>query len=134
MMDTAWVQDLIDALQQALKDGKITFIIPPSEQVIMEVKADFIQMIIANRIKLEQIGEGAFKEFLKLKKEGKDFEALVVVYDALSTTELVEQFKEDSIKLAELARQIQETRKFWLQFSSQLGVKLATGLLSLALA
>jgi tRNA1(Val) A37 N6-methylase TrmN6 len=134
-MDTAWIQELIRVLEKALKDdGKIKFLIPPKEEILVEIKEEFVKLIKVNQQRLAQISKEAFQRFLELKRDGKDFEALVAIYDALETTELVEKFKEDSIKLAELARQIQETRKFWLKFSEQLGTRLAMGLLSLVIA
>jgi hypothetical protein len=134
-MDTAWIQELIRVLEKALKDdGKIKFVVPPNEEILVEIKDEFVKLIKANQQRLAQIGKETFKRFLELKRDGRDFDALVTIYDALETTELVEKFKEDSIKLAELAKQIQETRKFWLNFAGQFGVRLAMGLLSLVIA
>jgi hypothetical protein len=134
-MDIIWIQELIRVLENALKDdGKIKFVIPPEEEILIEIKEEFVKLIKINQQSLAQIGKDTFKRFLELKRDGKDFEALVTIYDALETTELVEKFKEDSIKLAELARQIQETRKFWLKFAEQVGTRLAMGLLGLIIA
>ncbi len=46
----------------------------------------------------------------------KDFEALVLIYQQLDNSSLLDKYKEDSIKLAEIAIQTQENRDFWMAF------------------
>lgn len=129
-MDSSWVTDLLSVIENALKnDGKITFKLPNGDEVTEVITLEIYQLLVKNQHMLIKIGLMAFSDFLKLKSEGRDLEALEKIYSQLSVQELVDLATANAIQMELLAKQIQETRKFWVDFALQVGVKLATGLL-----
>ena len=81
-----------------------------------------------------RIGINTFKDFLKIKSEGKNLEALQFIYNKMTVDELVEMAKLNAIEMERKAIEIQETRKFWLDLAMQVGMKLAFGILGVLLA
>jgi hypothetical protein len=130
----SWVEDLITVLQEALKDDKkISFKRPTGEEIYVVIRKEMVELLIQNRHRLIQVGKQTFQEYLILKSEGADFEALVAIYDRIDNVELVEKAKENALRLAEVAKQIQATRRFWVELGKKVTVKVAMGLLSVVL-
>jgi hypothetical protein len=121
----AWVDPFIERVEGAVRSGsKIQILDRDGNQVFVVIGQDFLRFLIANRIRLQQVALDTFKSFLSLLSEKKDFEALVVIYAALDNQSLVDKYKEDTIKLAEIAKQSQENRDFWINFAKQAAQRL----------
>lgn len=130
-MDISWLPEMISILEKALaNDGKLTFKRPTGDEVTVTITNELVNIIKGNKSRLLQIGENTFKQFLVLRSEGDDFEALVVIYSKLDNVELVEKATANAIEMIEIAKEIQATRKFWLDLARQLGTRVALGMLS----
>jgi hypothetical protein len=89
-----------------------------------------IEYMIANRFMILKVGKDVFKQFLLLCSDGQDLAALKLIYGNMDTTSLINIYKENAIKLAEVYKQDQEMRAFWLQMATTLGgriISLALG-------
>lgn len=129
-MSGQWVDILISKLQDAL-DGKSIIKINDNtgKEVVVSIKKELIDLLRDNRSKLVMVGRDAFKKFVDLWQEQKEFEALCVIYEKLDNSELIEAYKEDTIKLAEIARETQEIRDFWISFGKNVAVRIVLGTL-----
>lgn len=129
-MDHEWVDQFIDRLQQAA-DGNnpIRFEDDTGQQVVVAIQQQLVQLLRDNRMRLVRVGKNAFKDFLLLWHKQQQFEALVRIYDQLDNSELIDQYREDSAKLAEIAHQVQQDRDFWVSFGKQVGMRIVFGAL-----
>ena len=129
-----WVNDLIDKLNDSFMNKlPIKTTNSTGQVVLVAIDQAIINFIKDNRVRLLQIGLDAFKNFLQLWMERKEFEAIVLVYQKLDNTELIAKYREDTIKLAELAVEIQAQRDFWISFGVKVGVKVVGALFTLLL-
>ena len=121
MMDNGkWVDPFIDKVQDAVLNNKqVTVTSRSGEELLITIGKNLLSFLIANRVRLKQVGYYSFKTFLELLADKKDFEALVLTYNEFDNSALLEKFKEDSIKLAEIAKYTQEMRDFWILFARQ---------------
>lgn len=123
-----WIDVLIDTLNSAIQGNKpIEWTDESGNEILVNIKQEMIDMLIQNRDKFIVIGMDIFKEFCALVHKRQAFEALVAVYDAMDNEQLIDQYKEDAIKLAEIARVEQETRDFWVWLAKQVGMRIALG-------
>lgn len=130
MADQQWVDGLITVLESAVTNKKpIEFTGKLGTKISVEVKQELVDLIRENQSKLIRVGKRAFKEFLMLWYEQKEFEALCAIYEQLDNTELIAKYKEDTAKLAEIAKQTQEDRDFWISFGKQVGMRVLMGAL-----
>lgn len=128
MADENWVDPLIGRLEEAVS-GKlpIKFNDETGKEVIVSIKQNLVNLIKQNRSQLQKVGRQTFKEFLLLWHKQEEFEALVVIFKKLDNKDLIERFKEDTVKLAEIAKETQESRDFWISFGKQVGMRIAFG-------
>lgn len=127
----SWVTNFINELEDAkLNGGQVEL----KDGLIISLGTDLINLIIQNRFQLERVGEEAFRNFLAMLSAGNNFDALVAVYSKLDTAALVQNFKTDTVKLAEIALQAQQARDFWVELAKQAGMKLVSTALSTLLA
>lgn len=121
-----WINQLFAALDTVLRNGGIIkWTNESGAEITTAISAEAIKTIKDNAIRLQQIGKDAFKEFLLKMSRQQDFEALVVIYSRLDNTELLQKYKEDTVRLAEIARQTQADRDFWIAFAKQVGMRMA---------
>jgi hypothetical protein len=125
-----WVDTLIDLITKAIDNGgKLQWTDQSGSIMTAKVEVGLLQLIQDNRARLSIIGQDTFKEAMLLISKQQEFDALVLIYEKLDNSELVEQFKTDSVKLAELAIQAQQNRAFWLNLLKQSAFKIiAAGL------
>lgn len=120
-----WVDGFIDNLQQVIDNGgQVPLRDNSGEEILIVIRSDMLSFLVANRVRLAQVTIDAFKEFLKLMSKGQSFEALVIIYERIDNASLVDKYKEDTIKLAEIAKETQENRDFWISFGRQAVEKL----------
>lgn len=127
-----WVDDFITKLEDVSDSGgKVTVRDPNTgHDVLVAVENDMLVFLIANRFRLAQVSYDAFENFLGLMEQKRDFEALVAIYQELDVSDLLDKYKEDSIKLAQIAQQAQADRDFWVQFIKQASEKMVFSALS----
>jgi len=125
-----WIDELIDKLQDAVYNSKpLSFIDDSGNEILIEIKSELLELVKENRSRFIRIGINTFKKIMTLFSERKDFDALVVIYDTYDTSSLMDKYKEDTIKLAQIARQVQEDREFWISFAKQVGSRIVLGAL-----
>lgn len=123
-----WIDVLIDTLSSAVSGNKpIEWTDESGNEILVNIKQEMIDMLIQNRDKFIVIGIDAFKEFCALMNKGQSFDALIAVYAVMDNEQLIDQYKEDAIKLAEIARIEQEMRDFWVWLAKQVGMRIALG-------
>jgi hypothetical protein len=115
-----WVDGFIQSLQTAVSTNT-PIKIGNADVYVTQQLVDYLNI---NRIRLIQVDVETFKEFLRLNSIGDNFSALTVVYDKLSTQTLIDKYKENTIKLSDLATVIQTSRDFWLALGKKIGEKL----------
>jgi DNA-binding LacI/PurR family transcriptional regulator len=129
-----WISELINKLENIiLSGGEVSWTDNVGNTVTAVVTDTIVSMLRENYAHLMLISINAFKNFMSLMYQQRDFEALVVIYEELDTSELVNRYKEDTIKLAEIARQAQEERDFWVSFGKEFGTRLLFGAISVLL-
>jgi hypothetical protein len=123
-LSTTWVDEFINSVQDIVtnKNGKMLLNIS-GQNVEVAIEAGLLGFLIDNRDQLFQVGIEAFKQFLDLLSQKQSFQALMVVYSKFDNQSLVDAYRQDSVKLAEIAAQTQATRDFWIQFAMQAGEK-----------
>ena len=127
-MSDSWVSGLIDQLDNAVvKGGVINWTDDSGQQIQTAITIQLVDLIRKNKDRLLRIGQKAFHEFLLLMMKQQDFDALVVVYNQLDNSDIIDAYKEDSIKLAEIAKQTQDDRDFWIWFGKQVGTRIVFG-------
>lgn len=90
----------------------------------VEITNAVIEYMIANRFMIISVGKDTFKQFLLLCSNGQDIAALRLVYEKMDTSMLIDQYKDNAVKLAEVYKQDQANRAFWLQMATTLGGKI----------
>lgn len=123
-----WVDGLILTLDQK---KQISFVDTVGQTVVVTVEKTVVDFIRDNQARLLLIGYDIFKEFLGLLAKRQEFDALVLVFSQLDNSELINKYKEDTVKLAEIAVEIQANCDFWIVFGKQVGFKVAGALLTL---
>lgn len=130
----SWTTDLINNLDNIYQNnGSITYTSLGGE-VAVKVTQELVSLIKDNEVSLAAISLDTFKEFLGLLEKRQTFAALIVIYGALDNSVLISNFQSDSVKLAEIAKQTQQQRDFWIWFAEQVGTKIVIGALSALLA
>lgn len=121
-----WVDDFITKLEEVSDSGGKVIVRDPNtgHDITVAIRNDLLIFLITNRFRLAQVSYNAFKNFLGLLEKQKDFEALVTIYQELDISDLLDKYKEDSIKLAQLALQTQADRLFWVEFIKQAAEKI----------
>lgn len=125
--DKSWVTDLLDKLTSIVehKGGILKWTDPDTGESLQTIIThDLVQVLIANKTSLAEVGLNTFKQFLALIHKQQSFDALVAVYSKLDNAALIAQFQTDSAKLAEIAANTQAARKFWADLGKQLALKL----------
>jgi len=90
----------------------------------IKITTAVIEYMVANRFMILKVGKDTFKQFLLLCSDGQDLAALKLIYSNMDTAALINQYKENAVKLAEIYKQDQDTKAFWLQMATTLGGKL----------
>ena len=129
-MSKDWTIDFIENLGTAMEAGGIQWTDDTGTQITVKVSIQLLAMIRDNLPHLAEIGQDTFKQFLLMMAKGQDFDALVLIYSKLDNSALILQYKEDAVKLAEIAKRAQETRDFWIAFAKQAAIKIVFGALS----
>lgn len=128
---SSWVDEFIGLLQDALSKngGSIKFNAPDGQEILVNIEQKLVDLIIKSRPQLEKISEQAFKDFLLRMSRHEDFDALVAIYTELDCQALIDKYQYDSIRLAQLAEEMQKSRDFWIWFGKQLGQRIVFGAL-----
>lgn len=129
MSDSQWVDELIGKLEDAVTNKKPIKFNDAGKEVLVEIKNEVVDLVKENRNQLIKIGRQVFKRFLLLMHKQHEFEALTVIYEKLDNSELLDRYKEDSARLAELATETQESRDFWIGFGKKVGMRIVLGAL-----
>lgn len=131
LLPETWVDGFIDNVTNVVttKGGKMMLNISGAD-VEVAIEGGLLGFLIANRIRLLQVGADAFKEFLGLLAAKQDFQALVLIYSKFDNQALVDSYRGDSVKLAEIAAETQANRDFWIQFAQQAAEKIVFSALS----
>lgn len=125
-----WVDEFIEKVDEAATSGKGLFWIDgDGNKIVVKVKTEVVALLRENRFRLLKVGKKIFQEFLFLLSKGEDFKALVKINETLDNSDLLDQYKADSIKLAEAAAQIQADKQFWVDFGRQASMKILLGAL-----
>ena len=114
-----WVIEFLNKIE-FLKDIKVDI---DGQEVLVNIGKEVLDSIRDNYLSLIRIGRNTFKEALLLMSKGDDFNALVKIYEHLDNNELLDKYKEDTIKLAEVAAQVQVDKDFWISFCKTVGTK-----------
>lgn len=123
-----WIDVIIKIMQNAVIGKQpIVWTDDSGKTILVNVEQEMIDMLVQNRDKFFVIGMDVFKQFCSLMNKGQSFEALVTIYSAMDNDQLVDQYKEDALKLAEIARIEQETRNFWIWLAEQVSMRLVLG-------
>jgi hypothetical protein len=131
MSDFGWVGELILKLEDLYANGgKITWTDETGHDIAVAIGKQEIDLLRQNQLELMKISKDVFKEFLLLMSKRQDFDALVLIYEQLDNSSLIAIYKEDSIKLAEIAKNTQAERDFWLWFGKQFAQRVVFGALS----
>jgi predicted CoA-binding protein len=122
-LDEQWFNNMISGA----KDSQTTPItVKDINGNDLEVKITYavIEYMIENRFMILTVGKDLFKQFLLLCSNGQDLAALKLIYSNIDTAVLINQYKENAVKLAEIYKQDQDTKAFWLQLATTLGGKI----------
>lgn len=124
-----WVEDFLGTLQDISSQGGVVEWMDHTTNSPMAVTLtqDFIDLIRNNRTALLAVGKEDFKGFLTLLQAGETYEALREIYSKMSNEDLVQQAASDTEKLAQLAEDAENQRKFWINLAEQAGIKLLSG-------
>ncbi len=124
--EVSWVDSFIDKVEAAVSGGGKLPVVDKDNNITayITIGIDFLRFLMANRVRLQMISIETFKHFLYLLSKKQDFDALITIYKELDTQSLVDKYKEDSIKLAEIAKESQENRDFWISFAKQAAERL----------
>jgi hypothetical protein len=123
-IDDKWFDNFIDDAKRS-KDEPIT-VNKDGEDLKISIQNAIIEYMVANRFIIVKVGRDTFKQFLLLLSKGQDIGALRVIYEQMDTSDLIDKYRENAVKLAEVYKQEQETRAFWLQLATSLGGKIIT--------
>jgi len=119
-MDT-WAFDFIGLLEKSVNQPiKIDF---DGKEVSVVVKQEVVDFIKKDFGSLSRVSKNVLKEALLLMSEDKDFDARVKIYERLESDELLDKYKADSIKLADISEKIQADKDFWFALCKQIGTK-----------
>lgn len=130
MNDSNWVDGFIQRLE-ATPQVQIRDV--SGNDVMVAIGHGLLTYLIANRVRLAQVSYNTFLTFLDLMSKQKDLAALIVIYEEMDNESLLEKYKEDTIKLAQIAEQTIETRNFWISFSKQVAGSLVSSALGVIL-
>jgi hypothetical protein len=130
LVDVNWLDSLIETLEQYLLTGKkIEWKDWDGKIIITKVKKELVDIIKENRASLLRMGQQVVREFFSLMGQGRDLAALIKIYNELDNSELILKYKEDTIKLAEIAAQTQQDRAFWRGLAMTVGMRVAFGVI-----
>ncbi len=122
-MDDRWFDQMINGAT-ASQETPIAVKDRDGNDLQIQITNVVIEYMIANRFMILKVGKDIFKQFLLLCSNGQDLAALKLIYSNMDTAALINQYRENAIKLAEIYKQDQETKAFWLQMATTLGGKL----------
>ena len=118
-MDDIWFDEFIQRAQSPVKIRNIT-----GEELLIKISQELLRFLMENRYLIIKIGKDKFQEFLKLAADNKVFDALVKIYENVSNANLIAQYQGNAVMLAEIAVQLEQERKFWMDFLMQIGGKM----------
>jgi hypothetical protein len=134
-LSSEWLTGFIGVLESSLTSNKpLKWDSGTGSEFLIKVTPEVVNLIKSHQDVLLRAGKDVFKKFLELRSKQQDLEALVLVYSQLDNSALIEQYQGDTIKMAALAKQIQEDRNFWVNLGLQLSQKILAGALSVLLA
>ena len=122
-LDDKWFNQMVDAAK-ASSTNPIPVKDRDGNDLLVKVTQGVLEYMIANRYMIIKVGKDTFKQFLMLCSDGKDLAALKLIYSQMDTSDLINQYKDNAVKLAEVYKQDQETKAFWLQMATSLGGKI----------
>lgn len=122
-LDDKWFDNMISGAT-ASQETPIAVKDRDGNDLQIKITNAVIEYMIANRFMILKVGKDTFKQFLLLCSDGQDLVALKLIYSNMDTTALINQYKENAVKLAEIYKQDQDTKAFWLQMATTLGGKL----------
>jgi len=122
-LDDKWFDNMISGAT-ASQETPIAVKDRDGNDLQVQITNAVIEYMIANRFMILKVGKDTFKQFLLLCSNGQDLAALKLIYSGMDTTALINQYKENAVKLAEMYKQDQDTKAFWLQMATTLGGKL----------
>jgi hypothetical protein len=122
-IDDKWFDQMIRGAEQSAstpigvkdRDGN---------ELYVKITSSVIEYMVANRYMILKVGKETFKQFLEMCSNGKDLAALKLIYSQMNTSDLINQYRDNAVMLAEVYKQDQETKAFWLQMATSLGGKI----------
>jgi hypothetical protein len=121
--DDKWFDQMISGAT-ASQETPITVKDWDGNELKVKITNAVIEYMIANRFLILKAGRDVFKQFLLLCSKGQDLDALKLIYSEMDTSDLINQYKDNAVMLAEVYKQDQETKAFWLQMATTLGGKI----------
>jgi hypothetical protein len=122
-LDDRWFDQMI-SVASASQNNPIAVKDKDGNDLQVQITKVVIEYMVANRFMILKVGKDTFKQFLLLCSDGQDLAALKLIYSNMDTAALINQYKENAVKLAEIYKQDQDTKAFWLQMATTLGGKL----------
>lgn len=122
-LDDRWFDQMISGAT-ASQETPIAVKDREGNDLQVQITKAVIEYMVANRFMILKVGKDIFKQFLLLCSDGQDLAALKLIYSNMDTAALINQYKENAVKLAEIYKQDQDTKAFWLQMATTLGGKL----------
>jgi hypothetical protein len=122
-LDEQWFDDMISGAT-ASQETPIAVKDRDGNDLQVQITNAVIEYMITNRFMILKVGKDTFRQFLLLCSNGQDLAALKLIYSGMDTAALINQYRENAVKLAEIYKQDQDTKAFWLQMATTLGGKL----------
>lgn len=122
-LEDKWFDRMIQGARDS-SSSPIQVVDRDGNALLVKISESVIEYMVANRYMILKAGKDVFQKFLLLCSDGKDLAALKLVYSQMDTSDLLNQYKENAVMLAEVYKQDQEARAFWLQMATSLGGKI----------
>ena len=122
-LDEQWFDQMITRAT-ASQETPIQVKDKSGDDLQIQITTAVIEYMVANRYMILKVGKDVFKQFLLLCSDGQDLAALKLIYSGMDTSALINQYRDNAVKLAEIYKQDQETKAFWLQMATTLGGRL----------
>jgi len=122
-LDEGWFDQMITRSTES-QNSPITVKDRDGSDLQVKITNAVIEYMVANRFMILKAGRDTFKQFLYLCSSGQDLAALKLIYQKMDTSILVNMYADNAVKLAEIYKQDQETKAFWIQMATTLGGKI----------
>lgn len=108
-LNDAWIDNMLAKARQPVTvrafDGKTT---------IVNINQNIVDFISANRYELAVVGQAVFQDFLASVQQGNSYEALVKIYKAMPSRDLVNAFIANAVVLGDHSAQQAQVKSFWI--------------------